>query len=150
MRSVLRRLGVAASTLAVTAGSALLLAPSAHASDPDAPACYGAGCVGKSPYVVNRAGVSCAADAYDVVTIGLAGYGSTSVTLRYSPSCAANWARWNGGTSLDYWVQTADGRTASGYGGSAPYYTTMVDGTQLARVCVYSGFDGTQNCSGWH
>jgi hypothetical protein len=61
--------------------------------------------------------------------------------LRYSPLCAANWARWNGGVdNLQYWIQTKNGNQAPGTSGQAPDYTTMVDGTQLARVCISSSF----------
>lgn len=144
----------AAAALAMTAFG-LLTGPAAHASVPGAPPCYGSSCVGRDPNI-SLNGASCVSGyegseaAYDVETIGLQGYGSTSVTLRYSPLCGANWARWNGGISLDYWVETKDGRRASAYGNQGPAWTTMVDGTQLARVCIFSGFDDTENCSGWH
>jgi hypothetical protein len=52
-----------------------------------------------------------------------------------------------------YWVNTWGGNsTETAYIGSdsAPGYTSMVDGTLLAQVCMYSGFDDLMNCSGWH
>lgn len=156
MNVTIRRRVVAVLTVLASAVGIVIAAQQPAAAYPiGQPPCYGATCVGKDPNISLR-DVSCVngfendGKAYDVVTIGLAGYGNTSVTLRYSPTCGSNWARWNGGTWLDYWVQTADGRRASGYGGSAPPYTTMVDGTQLARVCIFSGFDDTQNCSAWY
>jgi hypothetical protein len=125
--------------------------------------CYGASCVGKQPTLSNANG-NCvqgvynpylgtwADGAYDVTTLTLtADAGPGSVTLRYSPYCAANWARWNGGSKfVNYWVQTADLRPAGGYSGNAPNYTTLLDGTQLARVCYDNVVAQAHGCSGWY
>ena len=88
--------------------------------------------------------------AYDVVTIPTENGGS--LTLRYSPLCAANWARYTGSQyQFDYWVETKD-QNASGhqdaYFGSG--YTTMVDGTLLAGVCWWDGAGQYGQCSTWN
>jgi hypothetical protein len=76
------------------------------------------------------------------------------VVLRWSAFCHANWAELTDsgvagvGNSL-YWAQTWDGHPEYGSGGN---YSPMVDGTQLARVCVLpdaQASDPTPNCSGW-
>lgn len=153
-----RGLATAVATAGALIAAVVIPAAPAAAYVPGAPPCYGSTCIGDDPYISSH-GASCvygydgANAAYDVVTVGLAGYSSdTSVTLRYSPLCGANWARWNGGTdNITYWVKTkTDGRIAKGTSGQAPNYTTMLDGTQLAQVCLYSPFDDTQNCSGWY
>ena len=65
--------------------------------------------------------------------------------------CGANWARWNGSTkSLHFWVETKDGNSAGGTTGGGLNYTTITDGTQPARACVFRGFDDTQVCTDWH
>jgi uncharacterized protein DUF2690 len=145
---------------AVSAAQAASAAPSAA----DGP-CWGPSCIGKSPYVGSNSQRDCVKGianpyqggyvdaAYSVVTIPGA-HGGGSLTLRYSPLCAANWAVYTappGQNQFDYWVETQDGN-ASGhqdaYNGSA--YTTMVDGTQLARVCWWDGADQYGQCSGWY
>ncbi len=142
------------------AASAAQAAPSAT----DGP-CWGHSCIGKSPYVDSTTQRDCVKGianpyqggyvdaAYDVVTIPTE-YGAGTLTLRYSPLCAANWALFTGPekkSSVDYWVETSD-QNASGhqnaYNGSA--YTTMVDGTLLARVCWRDGAGQNGNCSGWY
>ncbi len=135
------------------------LIPTAAQAYVPGPPCSGSTCVGKNPYITNQQGASCVSGssngnngAYDVTTLTLTGNaGGGSVTLRYSPYCAANWARWNGGNNvINYWVETRDGRTAGGYSGNSPDYTTMVDGTQLARVCYDNVVAQVSGCSGWY
>ncbi len=106
------------------------------------PACDGASCVGQSPYITNRQGVSCVDDAQDVPNAQVSGFGGAVVRLRYSPSCQANWVALDQGsdpTYVVYYVETTDGTRE--YGSSqhpffTGYFSTMVDGTQLARVCL--------------
>lgn len=83
--------GIAASVLTPTAAQAYV----------PGPPCYASSCNGQDPYITNRDGVSCVADAYTVtdangnpvrVTVPNVGYTSW-VDLRYSPFCHANWAR---------------------------------------------------------
>jgi hypothetical protein len=155
-----------AATAAVALATAIVAVPQAAQAAPasvPAPPCHGASCVGQQPTLGNW-NRNCAQgiyngnlgaytdSAYDVTTFTLPAWaGGASVTLRYSPYCAANWARWNGGDSYtDYWVETWDGRTARGYSGNLPNYTTMVDGTQLARVCADESQDQVSGCSGWY
>lgn len=157
MRTLPLRITAAMVITAATLAAGLLTATGTAQAYVPGPPCYGSSCVGQDPYITNRQGQNCVNgtdsgdNAYPVVTYDLPGYGSSgAVTLRYSPFCGANWARFDGSIGLDYWVETADGRTAGGYGLNLPNWTTMVDGTQLARVCVYSGFDDTEGCSGWY
>jgi Protein of unknown function (DUF2690) len=149
--------GAASAAQAAPAG---LAAPSAT----DGP-CWGHSCIGKSPLVDSNSQRDCVKGianpyqggyvdaAYDVVTIPTEFYGGT-LTLRYSPLCAANWARFTGPkyqTQFTYWVETND-HNASGhedsYKGSG--YTTMVDGTLLARVCWYDAAAYYGQCSTWN
>jgi len=148
-------------TAAVTAAPLLAVAPPALALTGQP--CYGSTCIGKSPMLSNANG-NCvqgaynpyqgtwAEPAYDVATYSLPAWsGGGSVTLRYSPYCAANWARWDGGNNyVDYWVETRDLRPAGAYSGNSPNYTTMVDGTQLARVCADNVVSQVSGCSGWY
>jgi Protein of unknown function (DUF2690) len=148
--------GAASAAQAAPAG---LAAPSAT----DGP-CWGHSCIGKSPLVGSNSQRDCMKGianpyqggyidaAYDVVTIPTE-YTGGGLTLRYSPLCAANWARYTGPkmqTGFTYWVETKDqnaSERADSYNGSG--YTTMVDGTLLARVCwVDSGQYG--QCSTWN
>jgi len=137
-------------------GLATALAPLAsHATPalayiPGAPPCYGASCVGKSPYITNREGVSCAAGAVDFATVdGPGDSASNQVTLRWSNFCHANWARWSGPDIgyADYWAQSYDGHRELPEG----YYSYMVDGNQLARACVVAyTFSNYYACTNWH
>jgi hypothetical protein len=125
--------------------------------------CDGPSCVGQEPTLGN-ATHNCTQgiynphlgaytdSAYDVTTFSLPAWsGGGSVTLRYSPYCAANWARWDGGNDyVDYWVETANLKTESAYSGNLPNYTLMLDGTQLARVCADNVVAQVSGCSGWY
>jgi len=110
------------------------------------PPCYGATCVGQSPDIINRQGVSCAADAVDLATVSSDGY---SVTLRWSAYCHVNWARWNDNLSASsrYFVRTSDGHVERGRG----YYTYMVNGNEVAQACTipYSP-PHTPVCTRWY
>jgi hypothetical protein len=154
----------AAALFMATAAIALPGAASAAQAAPSASAgpCWGPSCIGKSPLVDSNSQRDCvkgianpyqggyADAAFDVVTITA---DNGSVTLRYSPLCAANWARWNGGQADGdtYWVETADGnRSNIGNAYQYPNYTTMVDGTQLARVCWSDAAAYIGGCSTWN
>jgi hypothetical protein len=154
----------AAALFMATAAIALPRAASAAPAAPSATAgpCWGPSCIGKSPLVDSNSQRDCvkgianpnqggyADAAFDVVTIPA---DNGSVTLRYSPLCAANWARWNGGQADGdtYWVETSDGNqsnTADAY--ALPNFTTMVDGTLLARVCWWDATGYVGGCSTWN
>jgi hypothetical protein len=138
---------------AILAAALLAHVPSAHAFFVGPP-CDGPTCVGHSPYMLNRDDTeTCRDDAVDVPGSTVAGLGdglSNSVTLRWSANCQANWARYNYAGNLGkahFYVQTYDGHEEWPQGN---VYTNMVDGTQLARVCVQqftSPYD--YSCSGW-
>ena len=146
-----------AARLLVAAGAlsgALIAAPQAAQASVPGPPCSGPTCVGKDPYIENQQDVNCVDDATTVkgsaTTSPIDGY---VVVLRWSAYCQANWAQLTGdgvGEAYSrYWVETYDGRTEYGSGGP---YSLMVDGTQLARVCVMAdATSGTNsvNCSGW-
>jgi hypothetical protein len=146
--------GAASAAQAAPAG---LAAPSATAGP-----CWGHSCIGKSPLWGSNSQRDCVKGianpyqggyvdaAYDVVTIPT---DMSSVTLRYSPLCAANWARWNGPQMEGdtYWVETSDYNLSStGDSYKLPNYTTMVDGTLLARVCWHDAAGQVGNCSTWN
>jgi hypothetical protein len=142
-------LAAASFAAAVAAG-----APAAHAFVPGPP-CDGSTCVGKTPYTVNRQAQHCADDAVDVRGSTVADLGDgipNTVTLRWSAYCQANWARFNGPADAlrthSFYVQTYDRKQGWPYGRS---YTNMVDGTQLARVCVQADntFNAEPTCSRW-
>lgn len=143
---MLRRHLAIAATLAVLASLAVLIpGTSANAYIPGVPPCYGPTCVGKSPYIQNHEGRTCVSGDGEsdngAKTIG--GVTThTEVNLRWSAFCAANWAQRVYGLS-PYFAQSADGHIQ--WGGSG--YSDMVDGTQLARVCISE--PGATYCSGW-
>ena len=136
-RILLVALGLAGLSVAIP-GSASAFVPG--------PPCFGPTCVGKSPYITNRVGVSCASDATTLYTITGAGNDGNAVALRWSNFCHANWGKYVGvlnSYAADYWAETRDSHRE---GGSGPGpYTKMVDGTQLARVVlVDAGFNETE------
>jgi hypothetical protein len=95
---------------------------------------------------------TCVDDAVDVAGSTVVGSGDgidNSVTLRWSANCEANWARFNVPENIrnaHFYVQTYDGHIEWPQGP----YTYMVDGTQLARVCVESmSVRDDWTCSDW-
>ncbi|MFB7470068.1 DUF2690 domain-containing protein [Kitasatospora sp. NPDC056184] len=100
--------------------------------------CHGSGCTGQDPRAKG-----CDADAR---TVADAWFGNVRLQLRYSPACAANWAKiepaplwWH------FWVENRNGERQDyrvGWPDSSAY-TNMVDGTVEARACSDSG------CTGW-
>lgn len=146
-----RSLSLVAAMATVSFAAIFAAAPAASAYVPGPP-CDGHTCVGKTPYTVNRQGVSCVNDAVDVQGSTVDGSGdgaSNSVTLRWSAYCQANWARYNDPAYLGYasfYVQTYDGHIEWPHGGT---YTYMVDGTQLARACVKGFTVSYYTCSNW-
>src|SRR5262249_23200153 len=134
-----RRIGIFATVLAVGVVSAVVSLPgTASAYVPDQPPCYGATCVGQNPPTLQNPGdAPCPARAgtYTVASYIPSGGGSgQAVELRYSPWGAANWARSATTNYGDYFVRTWDWTRADR--ATNAYWTTMVDGTQLAQICI--------------
>ncbi len=134
---------------------ALVAMPTPASAYVPGPPCYGPTCVGKSPYIVNRQGISCVNDAVNLKTVSAPGDGtSNQVTLRWSNYCHANWARWSGSNVnyADYWAETWNGHRELPHG----YYTYMVDGTQLAQAVVVAYTFNSNDCpnacgyTGWY
>ncbi|MFG2039125.1 hypothetical protein [Dactylosporangium sp. NPDC048998] len=117
----------------------------------DGPPCSAASCVGRDPgRTVDRAGVSCRADAYQVKDPnGLQGYAMASpdrslynaVFLMYSPRCNANWVEaassssWcaqNGGWRVESVVNSPQGPVGTG-----DLWSKMVNGAYAARAAIY-------------
>ncbi|HZU58432.1 MAG TPA: hypothetical protein VFA06_21310 [Actinocrinis sp.] len=143
------------------AAAGIAAAPSAaQAYVPDQPPCYGATCVGKSPYITNRDGESCVTGvpganngATSIAYVDAPGDGTDNnrAILRWSSFCGANWAKWEGSSPgyADYWAQSGDGHKETPEGSG---YTYMVDGTQVARACVvpYTFGEYAAACTGWY
>lgn len=143
------------------AAAGIAAGPSAaHAYIPDQPPCYGASCVGKSPYLMNRDRESCVSGvpganngAVTIAYIDSPGDGvdNNRANLRWSAFCGANWAQWEGGEPnyANYGAVSADNHQEPPEGSG---YTFMVDGTQLAQACVVPyTFDWDDRvCTGWH
>jgi hypothetical protein len=70
------------------------------------------------------------------------------ITLRWSAWCDANWASIDVPDWGDSWyVQSSDGTYEYSSGGT---WTFMVNGSYLARACIYApGFAG-RNCTAWY
>lgn len=127
---VLALILVVAGLTAVSAASAL------------AAPCSGPSCVHLNPQP------DCTNGATELQTVVAPG-GSASVTLRYSPTCTANWARLNSQTSgWNFFVQTYDGHIETQIG-PAYYFTFMVDGRQLARACIQGYATDQYACTRW-
>ncbi|MGW4404793.1 DUF2690 domain-containing protein [Nonomuraea sp. NPDC004702] len=129
------------------------VSPAAAQPWPPPPACVGATCVGRSPILCD--------DEVRTVTSWKVPDWNAYVELRYSANCAANWARYPSGSHppLWMWAQTWDGRRTARvdlqYGGDGNRFTSMVDGTQLARVCAQNKYtpsdpDDPDLCSPWY
>ena len=135
------------------AATVLAVSPNvAHAYVPG-PACDGPTCVGQSPYITNRNGVACADDATTVKNSVVTTPGSHwTVELRWSAYCQANWVKFVSGPAdisyASYYVETADKQTEPG---TVAGYSTMVNGEETARVCVYDegASDATWSCSAY-
>jgi hypothetical protein len=136
-------------------GWTLVVVPTAAQAYVPAPPCSGRTCVNQGPYIHNRQGTSCASDKVSVSGSETSSYqDGYFVVLRWSAYCQANWAQLTsdgaGGVGNSrYWVQTWDGHRQYGSGGD---YSYMVDGTQLAMVCVMAdkvSGDDRVRCSGW-
>ena len=145
--SLRARLPVVAPIIALMAVAALFLAvpgEPAHAGVADEPPCYGPTCVGKSPYIVNAEGKSCASTAVDVYPT-LFAVGDADIAVRWSSWCGANWVRWESiagmyspGTN-EFYAQSYDGFLQyNSYG----YYTPMVNGLEGVRGCVVYPYPG--------
>src|SRR5438445_2711475 len=131
--AIRRRLAVWVTALATVAGVSLLAASPAMADPP--PPCYGSSCVGRDAAISNSSG-NCLASGVQVSGTVKSPDGPFTAVLMYSPWCHSNWAVLTGGYAPDavYFVQSYD--RVLEWGGTR---TAMVDGTQLARVCVYDG-----------
>jgi len=166
-----RRVATALAT-PILATTAIVAAPQAAQAITGQP-CYGSSCVGKSPTWSNSNG-NCAQGAYNPYTGTWADGAYTvpgasvtvrhptaatyaTVVLRYSPYCHSNWARVDvdtGGASVRFWVVTIDGNSSEHALDNSSNFTTMVDGTQLAKVCAQAlpdPADGSPGpvCSAW-
>lgn len=127
--------------VSVAAGLTAVSAPAALAAP-----CNGPSCVHVNPTTGSGA---CLSGAYDIETVTAPG-GSASVTLRYSPSCTANWARLNSQTSgWNFYVQTYYDGHIENQIGPAYYFTYMVDGRQPARACIQGYSTYQWACTRW-
>ncbi|MFF1903618.1 DUF2690 domain-containing protein [Kitasatospora sp. NPDC058218] len=103
-----------------------------------------AGCYGSSCWQSDPIEMGCSTDAYTVESVDTV-YGT--IELRYSPACAANWARVSGASDeRRFWVQNSNGQIAYWMTIGSTGYGNMVDGRSQARACFS---DGT-TCTGWH
>jgi hypothetical protein len=129
-----RLLGI---VMALTAGAIFV------AVEPSTPAfasgsCYANSCTGQDPVATG-----CWADAITVQTVQ---QGSVLLDLRYSPSCAANWARMRNAqfgwhvTVYNTWGQSED---VTYWFGDTTVWTAMVNGQPPAWACFDNG-----NCTG--
>lgn len=130
---------------AAMAVSALVMVPGAAHADPTPP-CYGDSCTGKDPQSMGCAGDN----AYSVASFT---WGTVTVILRYSDWCHANWAVASnpGQTGADFYVENAsnEAQYASVNQNNGYYaWTSMVDGTVLARACLFQGLSSP--CTGWN
>ncbi|MFI6449092.1 DUF2690 domain-containing protein [Kitasatospora sp. NPDC050543] len=115
-----------------------LAAPTASAATPRVTAgCYGSSCTDKDPM-----DMGCNTDAYTVES-GRSAKGT--IELRYSPSCKANWARiYDASGGQAFWVENASA-VALWHARGATGYSDMVDGSGVARACIFGG-----PCTAWH
>lgn len=116
------------------------------ASPAYAASCSGASCVHRDPQVTG-----CSSGAAGLASVRPPG-GGPSVTLRWSSSCRANWARFEGGGHQPgywtYWAETRDGHREYKMFNNA-YWTWMVNGSLAARACIQNSF-GQVSCTGWY
>jgi hypothetical protein len=138
-RTILRKPSILVIAIATTA--VLALVPGTAHADPTPP-CYGDTCTGLDPQAMGCGGDT----AYDVASFTAE---DATVILRYSDWCHANWALviTTAGHGEDFDVENTSGE--------AQYYTVplngeswtnMVDGTVLARACLFDGL----YCTGWN
>ncbi len=121
-----------------------VLAATAPASASASAVCYGPSCVHRDPTSGCVDG-----NSKELQTV-LAPGGIASVTLRYSPTCTANWARLNADTpGWDFYVQTYYDGHIEYRTWSASYYTYMVDGRQPARACIRGYGSNSWACTRW-
>jgi len=129
----------------------LLVTTSPASADPPPP-CYGASCNGKDPHALGCDGWV----AYTIASFPV-NYGSSTVLLRYSTWCHANWTTVSTpGSNLGVfaWVENAYGdryNTGAVNGGNS--WTAMVNGVPLARSCAVdnAGYSfANPGCTGWN
>ncbi|MFF1903617.1 DUF2690 domain-containing protein [Kitasatospora sp. NPDC058218] len=135
-RAVKSMFGIAMAATAL-AGFA---APTASATTTHVTAsCYGLDC-----YTYDPIDKGCSADAYTAESMDTV-YGT--IELRYSPACAANWARISGASNGQlFWVENIRGEWMNWDAIGSTGYGNMVDGTIQARACVAD----SSHCTGWH
>lgn len=141
VRAIVRKPSIL--TIAIATTAALALIPGTAHADPTPP-CYGDTCTGLDPQAMGCGGDT----AYNVASFDE--YGVT-VILRYSDWCHANWALAIVTTAdqggADFEVENTSGEEQSWrvpLNGEA--WTNMVDGTVLARACIYYEIA----CTGWN
>jgi hypothetical protein len=133
---------LAAFVLSATVIVPLTAGPAAAAS------CFASSCTGKDP--INT---GCVNDAQTIYTVnGVGAWGSGTLQLRYSPTCAAAWAKiyndgsWNFDTiSVSNTIGNYESQAVGNSSGAA--YTNMVNdlGSIQSIACV-----GPSQCTGWY
>lgn len=127
--------GAVVAAAAAFVGAGLAFGPAAAASAGVVYPCHGGTCNGQDPIAD-----ACANDAYTAASVQTS---EGFVELRYSPKCAANWARISGSSpGTWFWVQNNSGDAQQYYvpAGNDSGYTNMVDGTPLARAGDLGGY----------
>lgn len=137
---------------AVAVTSGLMVIPQAAHADPTPP-CYGNTCTGKS---AQATGCDSVGNSYWVDSVPVNG-GQQAMYLWYSSWCGANWAELvspNVNLGANDYVENANNQYE--YGGAKDYadtYTTMVDGSVLAKACVIDNKNfppSKPGCTAWH
>ncbi|MFF1903616.1 DUF2690 domain-containing protein [Kitasatospora sp. NPDC058218] len=135
-RAVKSMFGIAMAATALAG----FVAPTASATTTQVTAsCYGLDC-----YTYDPIDKGCSADAYTAESMDTV-YGT--IELRYSPACAANWARISGAKNGQvFWVENMSSGFDIWHAIGSTGYGNMVDGTVQAHACVEDGY----HCTGWH
>jgi Protein of unknown function (DUF2690) len=136
-----------ASMLAAAAIVPLASAPASAAS------CYASSCTFQDPIAMG-----CAGDAITIYKItGVGVTGKAVLELRYSPGCAAAWAKVYNDISFSNdvaWVTSTQGYTITQpvdtWNGAA--YTDMVDdfGSIASKACIGHSGSNSSTCTGWY
>ncbi|GGQ34138.1 MULTISPECIES: DUF2690 domain-containing protein [Streptomyces] len=141
MSIIARKLATTGSVLALAASGLLFASTPASA----ATSCLGSTCTGKDP-----ATTTCQNDAKTVYWDGW-----FNVELRYSPSCRAAWARWQGAGGatepLKVQIENNQGATYSVTTTGATVYTRMVnDKDVLARAAGFKNGGAQYSYTAWY
>lgn len=136
MSQVGNRLGRAVAVVGLLGAAAL-----ANAGPAAAVSCYGDYCSGRDPM-----STGCAADAYTVASTHIPGTW-TSIELRWSPTCKANWARvpasWRSAPPNGLSAQQSTGYTQRVIAISADFaWTGMIYSPVKCVAAVWTGSPG--------